>query len=405
MRPQTKKKLAALNSVTFIMVFGNALLIPGFPQIMAAVDISLFQVSLLVTGYSIAAGCFIPVFGFLSDHLKRKYVIIFALVLYGLGGTFIGALAALNWGGDIFLLILGGRVVQGIGAAGMSPIAMALVGDIFTTEERAKALGLIEFSNIAGKIVSPILGAALFLIVWYVPFFIYGLFVIPVLAAMLLLIDEPETKNKTPLKRYFSDIKNIISCQGKFLCGSYLGGFVSFLILFGVLAYLSDVVENMYSIKGILKGIVLSVPVTAWAASSFFCGFFLEKRFNILKILILSGLMLLTTTSILLSFFFSFYSLLVIIFFMGLAGGLIIPSLTILVTNCAPTEERGGIMSLYGSIRFFGVAVGPPLYTFLFHINRSIPFWVSSAMTAVLLIFFLTVKNKEIIEICEKNKP
>ncbi|HHX76916.1 MAG TPA: MFS transporter, partial [Firmicutes bacterium] len=202
MRSQTKKKLAALNSVTFIMVFGNALLIPGFPQIMAAIDISLFQVSLLVTGYSIAAGCFIPIFGFLSDHLKRKNVILFALVFYGLGGIIIGTLAALNWDGNIFPLILGGRVVQGIGAAGMSPIAMALVGDIFTTEERAKALGLIEFSNIAGKIVSPILGSALFLLAWYVPFFIYGLFVIPVLAAMILLIKEPETKNKTPLKKY-----------------------------------------------------------------------------------------------------------------------------------------------------------------------------------------------------------
>lgn len=63
--------------------------------------------------------------------------------------------------------------------------------------------------------------------------------------------------------------------------------------------------------------------------------------------------------------------------------------LTILVTNCAPVEERGGIVSLYGSIRFFGVAVGPPLFSFLADFNSKIPFWSSGALAGVLLIMFV----------------
>ncbi len=403
MRSQTTKKLVALNSVTFIMVFGNSLLIPGFPQIRAALDITFFQVSLLITYYSVAAGIFIPIFGYISDHVKRKWVIIAALVLYGLGGTLI-AILALGGGEGIFSYVLAGRVLQGIGAAGMSPIAMALVGDIFTTEERAKALGTIEFTNIVGKVISPILGAALVLISWFVPFFVFGAFVIPVLVAILFLIKEPESKKGTPFKKYFADIKKIFTDRGKFLWLSYLGGSLSFLILFGVLAFLSDLMEQRYDITGILKGAVLAVPVTAWAASSFYSGFHLENNTHQLKYFIMTGLSLLGVATALFPHVENLYLFLTVVAVMGLGGGLIIPSLTILVTNSAPTEERGGIVSLYGSVRFFGVALGPPLYSFLSDIREGIPFWSAGVVALVLFVFFLRLNNQEVIDLCQKKE-
>lgn len=403
MRPQTTKKLLALNSVTFIMVFGNSLLIPGFPQIRAALDISFFQVSLLVTYYSVAAGIFIPVFGFISDHVKRKWVIITALLLYGLGGTFI-AILALQGGEGIFPWVLAGRVLQGMGAAGMSPIAMALVGDIFTTEERAKALGTIEFTNIVGKVISPILGAALVIISWFAPFFVFGALAIPVLLAITFLINEPEDKKETAFKKYFADIKKIFTDRGKFLWLCYLGGSLSFLILFGVLAFLSDLLEQRYDITGILKGAVLAIPVTAWAASSFYSGFHLGKKTQELKYFVMGGLLLLGIATALFPHVENLYLFLALVAVMGLGGGLIIPSLTIIVTNSAPTEERGGIVSLYGSVRFFGVALGPPLFSILSDIREAIPFWSAGVAAAILVALFLRLNNQEIIDLCKKKK-
>ncbi len=404
MRVETKRKLVALNSVTFIMVFGNSLLIPGFPQLQSALDISFFQAGLIITYYSVAAGLFIPIFGFISDHVKRKWVIVTALLLYGLGGSFIALLGLLSTSNNVFPFLLAGRVVQGVGAAGMSPIAMALVGDIFTTEERAKALGTIEFSNIVGKIVSPILGSVLILVSWFLPFFVYGAFVVPVLIAIIFLINEPETKKKTAIKKYFSDIKKIFTSKGKFLWLSYLGGFLSFLILFGVLSFLSELMENRYGLTGVIKGVVIAVPVTAWAASSFFCGFRLEKKTEQLKYFVLSGFLLLSLASFLFIYLENLYALLANVFVMGLGGGLIIPSLTILVTNSAPTEERGGIMSLYGSIRFFGVALGPPLFSILSDIRGGMPFWLSGVFALMLLIFFVVIKNQEIIKLTTEEE-
>lgn len=404
MRSQTKSKLSALSSVTFIMVFGNSMIIPVFTMIRSALDISLFQVALLVTYYSVAASIFIPIFGFISDHIKRKTVIIVALALYGIGGSMIGVMALFWDNPNIFPYILGARVLQGIGAAGMSPIAMALVGDIFTSDERAKALGLIEAANIFGKVISPILGAALALIAWFAPFFVYIAFAVPAIIAVILIVKEPDNKKKTPFKTYFSDLKKIFTKNGKFLWISYLTAWTAFLVLFGVLAYLSDVLENRYDLTGVLKGVVIAVPVTAWTISSFFSGYYLQKKTEGLKYFVIFGIFLLGLAAVGIPFMENIYLFLLTAFIMGLGGGLIIPPLTIMVTNCAPTEERGGIMSLYGSIRFFGVAVGPPLFSWLLDFNHHAPFGVSGALTLIPFIILVRFRNQDIINLCKKEK-
>jgi MFS transporter, ACDE family, multidrug resistance protein len=404
MRSKTKLKLTALSSVTLIMVFGNSMIIPVFPQIRSALGLSLFQVALLVTYYSVAASLFIPVFGFISDHVKRKTVILVALSLYGLGGSAIGFLALFSQSPHMFPLILGARVVQGIGAAGMSPIAMALVGDIFTTDERAKALGLIEAANIFGKVISPVLGAALALIAWFAPFFVYLVFALPAIAAVFFIIQEPKNKPQTPFKKYFSDLKNIFTNNGTFLWASYLTAWAAFLVLFGVLAYLSDVLESRYDIHGILKGAVIAIPVTAWTISSFASGYYLQKKTEGLKYFVMAGILLLGASAVAIPYMDRLWLFLTAAFFMGLGGGLVIPPLTILVTNCAPTEERGGIMSLYGSIRFFGVAVGPPLFSWLLDINPRGPFWASGALAFLAFLILFRLNNRQIIDLCAKAK-
>ncbi len=75
-----------------------------------------------------------------------------------------------------YTIILIGRGLQGLGAAGTAPIVMALIGDVFKSEKRSEILGIIEAANGAGKVASPILGAAIGLISWIALFFFYALF-------------------------------------------------------------------------------------------------------------------------------------------------------------------------------------------------------------------------------------
>ncbi len=122
--------IAALSSVAFIMVLGNSLLIPVLPEIKSALRLTQLKVSMLITLFSVPAGLVIPLAGFLSDRYGRKKVIIPSLILYGLGGILAG-LTALFIKHAAFSIILFGRVLQGIGAAGTAPVAMAFCGDLF----------------------------------------------------------------------------------------------------------------------------------------------------------------------------------------------------------------------------------------------------------------------------------
>ena len=160
-----------LTLVPFIMVLGNSMLIPVLPAIQKSLHINLLQAGLLITAFSIPAGITIPLAGLLSDHIGRKTVMAPALLIYGTGGILAGLAA-------IFLAkpypcILGARILQGIGAGGTYQLAMALVGDLIQGKQRAQALG--PGAPWPGKVISPLAGAAIALIAWYIPFFVYGI--------------------------------------------------------------------------------------------------------------------------------------------------------------------------------------------------------------------------------------
>ena len=125
-----------LATVPFIMVLGNSMLIPVFPQLKRELNLTQFQVGLLVTAFSIPAGIVIPFAGALSDHIGRKTIMFPALLLYGAGGLIAGF--ASLWLDDPFGWILGGRIVQGIGAGGTYQIALALPATFFKERSAPK---------------------------------------------------------------------------------------------------------------------------------------------------------------------------------------------------------------------------------------------------------------------------
>lgn len=169
--------IISLASVPLIMTLGNSMLIPILPVMEKKLDISTLQSSYIITMYSVVAIFFIPLAGYLSDRFGRKKVLIPALIITGIGGLISGFAA---WKmTNAYALILVGRILQGIGASGAMPIVLPLVGDMFHRDEEASAtLGIIETSNTVGKVLSPILGAGLTAIVWFLPFFQFQFFVL-----------------------------------------------------------------------------------------------------------------------------------------------------------------------------------------------------------------------------------
>src|SRR5690554_5722772 len=246
MNKELKPTIWVLAAVPFIMVLGNSMLIPVLPAIRKELDLTLLQVGLLITAFSIPAGIIIPFAGLFSDHLGRKKIMVPALIVYGAGGLLAGLAALLIKDSYPYLLI--SRIIQGIGAGGTYQLAMALAGDLIQGKERAQVLGLLEAGNGVGKVISPLAGAATALVAWYVPFFVYGVLALPVALIVFQIAKEPTEKRKPgSFQEYIKNVKGIIFTKGTNLAVAFLAGMSVLFALFGLLSLLSDLLENKRS--------------------------------------------------------------------------------------------------------------------------------------------------------------
>ncbi|HHW02374.1 MAG TPA: MFS transporter [Thermoanaerobacterales bacterium] len=361
MKKGLKIQVALLCLVPFIMVLGNSMLIPVLPQIKKAAQINQFQAGLLITAFSLPAGLTIPFAGVLSDQIGRRKVMAPALVLYGLGGIVAGisamALESAFWG------ILAGRIIQGIGAGGTYQLAMAIAGDTFQSRERVYALGLLEASNGLGKVASPVLGTAFALVSWFFPFFAYGFLAIPTGLILFLFVKEKVDFKSQVLSDYFTAVRHIFRQKASGLLSSFFAGMAALFSLFGILSLYSDILEERFAIFGLKKGLIMAGPVFIMATLSFLLGIILPKRKNKgLKAFISGGLAIIAAAQVLFIFARSLWATILALCLLGAGVGLVMTPVNTLVTGSCSTKRRGIVTCLYGSLRFFGVAVGPPLY-------------------------------------------
>lgn len=392
--------LISLATVPLIMVLGNSMLIPILPKMKSSLNISQFQVSLVITLFSVPAGLIIPLAGFLSDRISRKKIIVPSLIIYGLGGVvaLVGVLLLKN---KAFPVILVGRVIQGLGAAGTAPIAMALASDIFVNADRSKALGALEASNALGKVISPILGALVGLIAWYATFYIFPILCIPIALAVWFFVQDPTTDKKgQSIKQYLESIGKIFSQKGSHLLANFFAGSVTLFILFGTLFYLSDYLEKKYGLDGVLKGLVLAIPVLAISITSFVTGWITKSNIDKYKILVISGLILLGISNFLVILLIkNIYLFILSLAIGGIGGGLVLTCINTLITSSVSMEERGMITALYGAVRFLGVAIGPPIFGILMEKSNFITFGTAGMLSflgAILGFFFIkTVKPQD----------
>lgn len=356
------------------------MLIPILPKMKTELDISQFQVSLIITVFSVAAAVSIPALGYFSDRFSRKAVIIPALILYGTGGLLAGAAAA--WFSNPYMWILTGRVMQGIGAAGTAPIAMALTGDLFKGGQQSQVLGLVEASNGFGKVVSPIVGSLLALVFWYAVFFAFPVFCLLSILLTVFFIHEKK-KNKQPpaVGQYVKGLFSVFKHEGRWLFTAYLAGATCLFTLFGILFYISDVLEKTYDTDGVLKGSILAIPLLFMTITSYITGSKIGKNMPLMKRLIIIGFLLMTISFATLVFFEKLIPFIAILVFSSIGTGLVLPCINSFITGAVEASRRGFVTSLYGSVRFLGVAIGPPVYGWLMEWSRTGMFLSTAGLT------------------------
>jgi MFS transporter, ACDE family, multidrug resistance protein len=381
--------LVSMASIPLVMTLGNSMLIPVLPIFEKKVGITSFQSSTIITSYSLAAIFLIPVAGYLSDRFGRKIIILPSLILAFIGGIIAGFA---SWKlDDPFMWITIGRVLQGMGAAGATPIILPLVGDLYKDddEKASSCLGIIETSNTFGKVLSPILGSMLAVFLWFLPFFSISFFSLISIILVFFFIKVPKEKKEKPqpFKQFIKKTKDIFKQEGKWIYPVFLLGAYAMLVLFAVLFFMSDILEKTHNINGVKKGFVLAIPLFTLCVAAFVTGKKIKGDTAVMKRVLVIALLMVSGSIIFVGFVYEkLFLLLIVTSVLGTAIGAMLPTLDALITEGIEKEERGTITSFYSSSRFIGVAAGPPVMSIVMKEYLNISYIAGGVIGALLLV-------------------
>ncbi|GCE23284.1 hypothetical protein KDK_70840 [Dictyobacter kobayashii] len=105
----------------------------------------------VTTAYMLTSTVMVPIYGKLSDLYGRKSIFLIGVSIFLFGSALSGAAQSMNQ-------LIAFRALQGLGAAALLPIAIAVVGDLFTPRERGKWQGVTTAIFGLSSILGPAVG-------------------------------------------------------------------------------------------------------------------------------------------------------------------------------------------------------------------------------------------------------
>ena len=165
---ERERLLRMLAGATFIIFFQAYMVAPIIPALATAFGTSDQAVGLIVPAYLIPYGIATLVYGLLADRLGIHRLMFASLAAFA-------ALTALTATATSIEQIALWRVLTGLGASGVVPLGLALVGRLFPYEQRGRPLGWLFGAMAGGMAFGSPLGAMLVpLIGWQGLFLVVG---------------------------------------------------------------------------------------------------------------------------------------------------------------------------------------------------------------------------------------
>jgi len=141
-----------LGFVGFVTSFGAHIVAVNLPSYAETVGAGLAIIGLLIAVYDLAEIVAKPVFGALADRRGMKQTMLAGIALFTLASLLFPFL-------DPRLLLLV-RFTQGVGAAALSAVSLALVA-VYFSERRGRAYGVYNAMKGLGYVIAPVAGGAM----------------------------------------------------------------------------------------------------------------------------------------------------------------------------------------------------------------------------------------------------
>ena len=152
------KTLGVLALSLLIIGLDNTILNVALPTLQKEFDASSSTLQWMVDSYLLVFAGLLLVFGTLGDRFGRKLALQAGVAVFGLAS--LGALIA-DTAGEVILI----RALMGVGAALIMPATLSIIANVFSPEERGKAIGIWAALAAIGIGLGPLAGGLL--IEWF----------------------------------------------------------------------------------------------------------------------------------------------------------------------------------------------------------------------------------------------
>ncbi|KAK3393288.1 major facilitator superfamily domain-containing protein [Podospora didyma] len=108
----------------------------------------------IINGYLLTSTAFLPLYGQIAQVLGRRWPTMAGVAIFLLGSGICGGASSTG-------ILIAGRLVQGIGGAGISAMTQLIISDLVSVRERGKYIGIIWAVFGVGTAVGPPVGGAI----------------------------------------------------------------------------------------------------------------------------------------------------------------------------------------------------------------------------------------------------
>lgn len=354
-------------------VLGFTILIPILPFYAEHFGASPTTIGAIYAALAVCSLLSSPFWGRLSDRIGRKGVLIAAQVAGLLGFSLLAAGTAL-W--TIFVA----RAIEGLGGGGLG-VTQAYVTDVTRPSERARAFGLVGATFGFGFLIGPALASVLVRFGYAVPFWVAaGLAGLTVVLTIVLL---PESKGAVKTAPTLAEVRASLRSPvlGRLILTQFAFAlaFTSWVTAFALFAervvgFGAPQTANTF----ILSSIVAIVVQLGFIGR-------LVDRFGEGRIAI-AGLCCAVCAYAGVGFVTAPLMLFAFIVLWSLSSALIRPSLGALVSEAAPADQRGTILSVNDSFNYLAFLISPFLSTTVLRINPHLTGIVPTLFAAVAIL-------------------
>ncbi len=151
----TNFTLAVVCAVLFLTFLDTTIVSVALSDIQARLHAGVSALQWVVNGYALTFASLMLTAGSLSDRFGRRKVMLVGLAIFACG-SLLGALAPNS------SVLIGARVIMGVGAAASEPGTLSVIRHIYPDrEERARALGAWAAVSSLALALGPVIGGAL----------------------------------------------------------------------------------------------------------------------------------------------------------------------------------------------------------------------------------------------------